>query len=123
MPGKTVRMQQKQTQPDRKIPMVRRKGQQTAAVGGNPAKTAAAPLTYDHSMELSYAENFAVDYYEGGYKLLTTRLNGDRILLVPKTSASSKRREALVSPSAEGEPGKLIVLQEPVKTCIWWPPA
>ena len=91
------------------------KGQQTAAVGGNPAKTAAAPLTYDHSMELSYAENFAVDYYEGGYKLLTTRLNGDRILIVPKDQQAPKDAEALVSPSAEGEPGKLIVLQEPVK--------
>ena len=91
------------------------KGQQTAAVGGNPAKTAAAPLTYDHSMELSYAENFAVDYYEGGYKLLTTRLNGDRILIVPKYQQAPKDAEALVSPSAEGEPGKLIVLQEPVK--------
>ena len=91
------------------------KGQQTAAVGGNPAKTAAAPLTYDHSMELSYAENIAVDYYEGGYKLLTTRLNGDRILLVPKHQQAPKDAEALVSPSAEGEPGKLIVLQEPVK--------
>ena len=91
------------------------KGQQTAAVGGNPAKTAAAPLTYDHSMELSYAENFAVDYYEGGYKLLTTRLNGDRILLVPKHQQAPKDAEALVSPSAEGEPGKLMVLQEPVK--------
>lgn len=91
------------------------KGQQTAAVGGNPAKTAAASLTYDHSMELSYAENFAVDYYEGGYKLLTTRLNGDRILIVPKHQQAPEDAEALVSPSAEGEPGKLIVLQEPVK--------
>lgn len=91
------------------------KGQQTAAVGGNPAKTAAAPLTYDHSMELSYAENFAVDYYEGGYKLLTTRLNGDRILIVPKHQQAPEDAEALVSPSAEGEPGKLIVLQEPAK--------
>ncbi len=91
------------------------KGQQTAAVGGNPAKTAAAPLTYDHSMELSYAENFAVDYYEGGYKLLTTRLNGDRILIVPKHQQAPENAEALVSPSAKGEPGKLIVLQEPVK--------
>ena len=90
-------------------------GQQTAAVGENPAKTAAAPLTYDHSMELSYAENFAVDYYEGGYKLLTTRLNGDRILIVPKHQQAPEDAEALVSPSAEGEPGKLIVLQEPVK--------
>lgn len=91
------------------------KGQQTATVGGNPAKTAAAPLTYDHSMELSYAENFAVDYYEGGYKLLTTRLNGDRILIVPKHQQAPENAEALVSPSAEGKPGKLIVLQEPVK--------
>lgn len=91
------------------------KGQQTAAVGENPAKTAAAPLTYDHSMELSYAENFAVDYYEGGYKLLTTGLNGDRILIVPKHRQAPEDAEALVSPSAEGEPGKLIVLQEPVK--------
>lgn len=91
------------------------KGQQTAAVGGDPAKTAAATLTYDHSMELSYAENFAVDYYEGGYKLLTTRLNGDRILIVPKHQQAPEDAEALVSPSAEGEPGKLIVLQEPVK--------
>ena len=92
-----------------------KKGQQTAAVGGNPAKTAAASLTYDHSMELSYAENFAVDYYEGGYKLLTTQLNGDRILIVPKHQQAPEDAEALVSPSAEGEPGKLIVLQEPVK--------
>lgn len=91
------------------------KGQQTATVGGNPAKTAAAPLTYDHSMELSYAENFAVDYYEGGYKLLTTQLNGDRILIVPKHQQAPEDAEALVSPSAEGKPGKLIVLQEPVK--------
>ena len=91
------------------------KGQQTAAVGENLAKTAAAPLTYDHSMELSYAENFAVDYYEGGYKLLTTRLNGDRILIVPKHQQAPEDAEALVSPSAEGKPGKLIVLQEPVK--------
>jgi len=91
------------------------KGQQTAAVGENPAKTAAAPLTYDHSMELSYAENFAVDYYEGGYKLLTTQLNGDRILIVPKHQQVPEDAEALVSPSAEGKPGKLIVLQEPVK--------
>lgn len=91
------------------------KGQQTAAVGENPAKTAAAPLTYDHSMELSYAENFAVDYYEGGYKLLTTQLNGDRILIVPKHQQAPEDAEALVSPSAEGKPGKLIVLQEPVK--------
>lgn len=84
----------------------------SAATGSN---STADPLVYDHSMELSYAENFAVDYYEGGYKLLTTRLNGDRILIVPKHQQVPEDAEALVSPSAEGEPGKLIVLQEPVK--------
>lgn len=84
----------------------------SAATGSNRT---AAPLVYDHSMELSYAENFAVDYYEGGYKLLTTRLNGDRILIVPEHEQAPEDAEALVSPSAEGEPGKLTVLQEPVK--------
>ena len=83
----------------------------SAATGSNRT----ASLVYDHSMELSYAENFAVDYYEGGYKLLTTRLNGDRILIVPKHQQAPENAEALVSPSAEGKPGKLIVLQEPVK--------
>ena len=84
----------------------------SAATGSN---STADPLVYDHSMELSYAENFAVDYYEGGYKLLTTQLNGDRILIVPKHQQAPEDAEALVSPSAEGKPGKLIVLQEPVK--------
>ena len=31
-------------------------------------------LTYDHSMELSYAEEFSVDYYNDGYaRLLSIR--------------------------------------------------
>ena len=77
----------------------------SAATGSN---STADPLVYDHSMELSYAENFAVDYYEGGYKLLTTRLNGDRILIVPKHQQAPEDAEALVSPSAEGKPGKHI---------------
>ncbi len=91
-------------------------GKNTGASGTKTGSNrTAAPLVYDHSMELSYAENFAVDYYEGGYKLLTTRLNGDRILIVPEHEQAPEDAEALVSPSAEGEPGKLIVLQEPVK--------
>ena len=36
------------------------------------------------SMELQYAENFSVDYYEGGYKLLTTIPDHERYLLVPE---------------------------------------
>jgi iron complex transport system substrate-binding protein len=41
-------------------------------------------LTYVSSMETVYAENFAVDYYEGGYTLLTTKKDGARFLVVPE---------------------------------------
>ena len=36
------------------------------------------------SMELQYAENFTVDYYEGGYKMLTTLPDEKKYLLVPE---------------------------------------
>ena len=36
------------------------------------------------SMELQYAENFSVDYYEGGYKMLTTIPDHESYLLVPE---------------------------------------
>lgn len=36
-------------------------------------------LVYESSMELLYAENFSVDYYEGGYKLIT--INGEKTFL------------------------------------------
>lgn len=40
-------------------------------------------LVYEGSMELQYAENFSVDYYEGGYEMLGT-MDGTQILLVPE---------------------------------------
>ncbi len=40
-------------------------------------------LTYDHSMELSYAERFSVDYYKDGYALITIE-DGGRYLVVPE---------------------------------------
>lgn len=40
-------------------------------------------LSFDHSMDLSYAKEFAVDYYEGGYALITVAQDG-RYLLVPE---------------------------------------
>ena len=42
-----------------------------------------AELVYESSMELKYAENFSVDYYVGGYKLLTV-MDGTKILVVPE---------------------------------------
>ena len=45
-----------------------------------------AELVYESSMELKYAENFSVDYYVGGYKLLTVK-DGTRLLVVPEGKA------------------------------------
>lgn len=39
-------------------------------------------LTYSHSMELEYAEEFSVDYYEEGYSLITIK-NDARYLVIP----------------------------------------
>ena len=55
----------------------------------------------DH-LELLYAENFSVDYYDGGYKLLTTK-DGTQILTVP---------EGKETPDTLDE--SVIVLQQPV---------
>lgn len=40
-------------------------------------------LTYDHSLELKYASQFSVDFYQDGYALLTIA-GKDRYLLVPE---------------------------------------
>ncbi len=53
----------------------------------NPASAADAPvgdeLVYDHSMTLDYAKGFAVDYYDGGYALITIS-DGSRYLVIPR---------------------------------------
>lgn len=59
-------------------------------------------LIYERSMVLSYAKNFSVDYYEGGYKILTT-MDGTRILTVPEDMDTPKDIEE-----------DMIVLKEPV---------
>ncbi|MGN0314335.1 MAG: ABC transporter substrate-binding protein [Fusicatenibacter sp.] len=40
-------------------------------------------LTHTGSMELTYAKNFSVDYYEDGYALICIS-NGDRYLVIPE---------------------------------------
>ena len=54
------------------------------------------------SLELSYAENFTVDYFDGGYKLVCL-CNGERFLLVPEGSAAP-----------EGVADDVAVIQQPV---------
>lgn len=60
-------------------------------------------LTYSHSMETVYAEKFSVDYYEGGYALLTIT-DGSRFLLVP---------EGMEAPSEL--PEDIVILQQPIE--------
>lgn len=49
----------------------------------NRDKNISPQLTYQSSMELEYAEKFAVDYYEDGYVLLTIA-DGRRFLIIPE---------------------------------------
>ena len=68
--------------------------------GSDKANTAG--LVYESSMELSYAKNFSVDYYEGGYKILTT-MDGSKILVVPEGKDIP-----------EGTDKDTIIIKEPV---------
>ncbi len=61
-------------------------------------------LAYDHSMELSYAERFSADYYEGGYALLAIE-DGGRYLVVPEGKEAP-----------EGLTEDITVLQKPLDT-------
>lgn len=61
-------------------------------------------LTRESSMDLQYAENFTVDYYEGGYVLLTTTMDGRKFLVVPETEEVPQNLER-----------ETVVLKRPVK--------
>ena len=61
-------------------------------------------LVYESSMELQYAENFSVDYYEGGYTMLTTTMDGQRFLIAPEDKDIPANLEE-----------DIVVLQQPMK--------
>ena len=61
-------------------------------------------LVYESSMELQYAENFTVDYYEGGYTMLTTTMDGQRFLIAPEDKDIPENLEK-----------DIVVLQQPMK--------
>jgi len=61
-------------------------------------------LVYEKSMELQYAENFTVDYYKGGYVLLTTTMDNAQFLMVPEGKEVPQNLDE-----------KVVVLQRPVK--------
>lgn len=55
----------------------------TAAVPADRDTDISPELTYDGSMELTYANQFAVDYYKEAFSLITIS-NGERYLVVPE---------------------------------------
>ena len=55
----------------------------TETTESNAVRQDLAGLKYDHSLELQYADQFSVDYYEDGYALITIAGDG-QFLLVPK---------------------------------------
>lgn len=74
------------------------------AATGDTGKEESTDLVYEGSMKLEYAENFSVDYYQGGYRLLTTTMDGKKFLIVPEGQAV---------PESMGE--DVAVLQRPIK--------
>ena len=60
-------------------------------------------LTFDHSMELTYAEQFSVDYYKDGYALITIAEEG-QFLVVPEGKEAP-----------EGLDKNITVIQKPVE--------
>ena len=54
-------------------------------------------LSFDHSMELEYAKEFSVDYYEDGYVLLSIENDG-KFLVVPKDKEAPEDLKEGITP-------------------------
>ena len=61
-------------------------------------------LVYERSIELQYAENFSVDYYQGGYVLLTITMDGTQFLIVPENKEVPHNLDK-----------EIVVLRRPIK--------
>ena len=76
----------------------------SASVENNTAQVeSGSELVYESSMELKYAENFSVDYYEGGYKMLSIK-DGTKILVIPEGKAVPDHLD-----------GDVIIMKQPIK--------
>ena len=61
-------------------------------------------LVYEKSMELQFAENFTVDYYEGDYTLLTTTMDDRQFLIIPENGEAPQSLDK-----------EIVILTRPVK--------
>lgn len=71
-------------------------------------------LVHEKSLDLRYAENFTVDYYEGGYTLLTTTIDGRQFLIVPEDKEIPENTEEIIG-NTQNQNQKLVVLKRPIK--------
>ncbi|MCM1087318.1 MAG: ABC transporter substrate-binding protein [Muribaculaceae bacterium] len=71
-------------------------------------------LIYERSMELQYAENFTVDYYEDGYTLLTTTMDGMQFFIVPEGKEALPDMDKAIKGS-QSTGNKTVILQRPVE--------
>lgn len=62
------------------------------------------PLVYENSLKLQYAENFSIDYYAGGYSMITTKRDGSRFLIVPEQAEAP-----------EGLEEDIVILKQPIQ--------
>lgn len=62
------------------------------------------PLVYEDSLKLQYAENFSIDYYAGGYSMITTKRDGSRFLIVPEQAETP-----------EGLEEDIVILKQPIQ--------
>ena len=73
----------------------------------SPVSGSAEGLVISSSMKLDFAENFTVDYCEGGYKLITITSTAQRFLLVPEGVAAPSKLDA-----------DIILLQMPLNNVL-----
>ena len=64
------------------VPVWAQSADEKETTESNAVRQDLAGLKYDHSLELQYADQFSVDYYEDGYALITIEGDG-QFLLVP----------------------------------------
>lgn len=62
------------------------------------------PLVYEDSLKLQYAENFSIDYYAGGYSMITTKRDGRRFLIIPEQAEAP-----------EGLEEDIVILKQPIQ--------
>lgn len=83
-------------------------GSGAGAEAEEETKGEAAPV-WERSLELQYAENFSVDYFEGGYVLLKTPMDGAQFFIVPENGGMPETLPV----EAAGE--ETVILHRPVK--------